>query len=107
MRFLKDNLGSVRKQKGLPKTNLGMRRPLGIRLTKKFDLKRTPSDLELSEATVEPALQYHKRNLFLALSNAYHLLIKRKEVAGNFPLSSASSLFAIELSVSFCDNRKN
>ena len=73
-----------------------MRRPLGIRLTKKFDLKRTPNDLELSEATVEPALQYHKRNLFLALHNAYYLLIKMKRVPGNFTPYNGLTFFTIE-----------
>ena len=48
-----------------------------------FNLKRTPNDLELGENILEPILQYHKRNLFVALSNAYHLLYKTKFKSDN------------------------
>ena len=76
-------VGSVKKEKGQGKSNLGMRRPLGIRKSKIFNLKRTPNDLELGENILEPILQYHKRNLFVALSNAYHLLNKTKFKSDN------------------------
>ena len=76
-------VGSVKKEKGQGKSNLGMRRPLGIRKSKIFNLKRTPNDLELGENILEPILQYHKRNLFVALSNAYHLLMKTKFKSDN------------------------
>ena len=76
-------VGSVKKEKGQAKSNLGMRRPLGIRKSKIFNLRRTPNDLELGENILEPILQYHKRNLFVALSNAYHLLMKTKFKSDN------------------------
>ena len=76
-------VGSVKKEKGQAKSNLGMRRPLGIRKSKIFNLKRTPNDLELGENILEPILQYHKRNLFVAMSNAYHLLNKTKFKSDN------------------------
>ena len=60
-----------------------MRRPLGVRKSKIFNLRRTPNDLELGENILEPILQYHKRNLFVALSNAYHLLMKTKFKSDN------------------------